>query len=91
MNITVVYSAQAQDAAGTVRETIPVESASLERLLLDLCQRHGEALKKLLLDAQGRIHPSVLLAVDDEVVPSPAGFSLRDQQTVTILPPIAGG
>jgi molybdopterin converting factor small subunit len=92
MRVTVHYSGQARAAAGRASESVELEDApALGPLLVTLAARHGERLRRLLLDADGRPHASLLVAVDGVQARSDATTPLRDGAQITLLPPIAGG
>jgi sulfur-carrier protein len=92
MQITVEYAAQLKRAAGTGREIVELgPAATLSELVQRVAERHGDALKPLLLDASGGLHPSILVFVNDEQCRDAAGRALKDGDTVALLPPISGG
>lgn len=92
MKVTVKYHAQARAAAGRASEAIELgESCSVRELLIRLGQRHGEALRTMILTPEGRPHPSILLFVGDEQVRSDSEAMLRDGDVVAMLSPISGG
>lgn len=92
MLIDVEYSAQLKRAAGTGRETIELESpAMLRDLVLLIAERHGDALKPMLLDGNADLHPSILVFVNDEQCRDVADRELQSNDTVAFLPPISGG
>jgi molybdopterin converting factor small subunit len=92
MQITIEYAAQAKQAAGTGRECLDLAPPLCVRdLLPQLARRHGEALARLLLTADGAPQPALLVFVGDEQVAPDAPRALRPGDVLTILPPIAGG
>jgi molybdopterin converting factor small subunit len=90
MQVTVKYLAQVRHAAGVPAETLCLDRpCTLQQLLMQLAERHGEPFRRL-LDATGR-SPSLLFFVGDEQVRWDACVELRDGDLVTVLSPIAGG
>ena len=84
MKITVTYSAQARDAAGTTSETVELGAgATVKELVAAVTGKHGESLEKIM------DHPSIILVVGDEQVAGDR--ALRDGESVTVLSPISGG
>ncbi|MGE3805031.1 MAG: MoaD/ThiS family protein [Gemmataceae bacterium] len=90
MQVTVQYSAQARTATGTASETIDLERAtSIRSVLVQLADKHGDGLRKILLTGQGDVHQALLLFVGDEQVD--AARELHAGDVLSILPPLAGG
>src|SRR5262249_27253150 len=92
MKITVRFMAQAKQAAGVASEMIeapwPCSAAELVRLLVD---RHGAALRGLLLGSGDQLQSTILMFVNDEQVFSGDRVELQPGDDVTFLSPIAGG
>lgn len=92
MQIIVEYTAQARRAVGVGREEIDLPpAATLGDLLAAVARRHGAPLEQVLFDAQGKLHPSILLFVRDEQTRWDAARPLDEHDVVTILSPISGG
>jgi molybdopterin converting factor small subunit len=92
MRITVWYMAQLKVAAGTASEQIDVDHpCSLACLVRVLAERHGEPLRRLLLDASGALQPTNLFFIADHQVQPADPAPLQDGDVVTVLSPIAGG
>jgi molybdopterin synthase sulfur carrier subunit len=81
VELTVRYFAGARAAAGRTEETVPA-GRSLDELVGELAQRHGEQLAAVLGVASFLVDG---VACRDRRVPLPAGA------TVDVLPPFAGG
>jgi molybdopterin converting factor small subunit len=91
VRIGVRYMAQLRTAAGTAAEDVELaELATVADLLARLAALHGGALRPLLLDPEGRAHPTVLVFVGDVQAES-RDAPLRQGDVVTLLSPIAGG
>ena len=92
MQITVEYTAQVKRAAGVASESIDVDSeCSVQDLLKQIANRHGDPLAGLLLGDAGSLSPSILLFVNDEQVRWETLRLLHENDVVTILSPISGG
>lgn len=92
MTVTIRYQALLRRAAGTDMETLEAPDGSrvlgLLRLLGD---RHGEPLRRLLLDDQDRPSNSLLVFLGDQQIPADGSDPLPDRAELTLLSPIAGG
>ena len=92
MKVTVEYTAQLKQTAGLASEEVEVESGStVQQLMTQLAENHGENLKGMLFDADGKLQPSLLLFVGDEQVQGDSAPALVDGSVITILSPISGG
>jgi molybdopterin converting factor small subunit len=92
MRVTVRYMTQLRSAAGTAAETVDIESpCTAADLVAHLAARHGDALRRLLLGADGRPHPAVLVFVGDVQAGPGESVALKDGDVVTLLSPVAGG
>jgi MoaD family protein len=92
MKVVVHYLAHLKQAAGTAREEIELaESCSVAALLPELAARHGESLRRLLLDDQGGLQPTILLFINDTQVADARAVMLQDGDEIALLSPIAGG
>lgn len=80
--ITVGYYAAAEDAAGTARERLHTQAATVGELAREICERHGEPLA-------GIVSVSSFL-IGDETTRDPA-TSLDGVTAIDVLPPFAGG
>jgi molybdopterin converting factor small subunit len=92
VRIVVRYLGQAATAAGrNVEEVQAPPGADARDLLVRLAAERGEALRGLLLAADGGLRPSMLFFVGDEQLPPGRPWPLRDGDTLTVLAPMAGG
>lgn len=92
MRITVQYTAQAKEAAGTASEPVDLtDGRTVRDLLVRLAEQHGDRLRKLLMDGDGKPHGAVLVVVGDEQVRPNDPRPLKDGDVVSILTPISGG
>jgi molybdopterin converting factor small subunit len=92
MQLSIEYTAQLRRAAGVASETIDLPAGcTLEQLARALADRHGEELRRVLLNGDGRLQRSVLIFVGDEQVSPDCNVPLLNGQTVTFAAPISGG
>src|SRR5688572_4358463 len=90
--LTVEYTAQLRRAAGVATETIDLPAGgTLLQLARALADRHGEELRRLLFNGDGRLQRSILVFVGEEQVAPSADTPLANDQTVTFAAPISGG
>ena len=89
--ITLEYFAQARLAAGCERETFDYSeiNESLQTLVTMSCDRHGDALRELLLTEQG-LAPWLVIAVNGQTIPVDQ-VRLREGDVVRLISPISGG
>ena len=90
MHVTVHYFAQLRRAAGCTVESVDVApGCTIAALLGRLGALHGNAVRTLLVGADGTPHPSLLVFVGEQ--PAELPQPLREGDQVTILTPMAGG
>jgi molybdopterin converting factor small subunit len=92
MQVTVEYAAQVKRVAGIASETIEVNSAcTVQELVKQAVDRHGDALRRVLLDSGGELQRSILVFVGEDQARWDDHVELKDGDTVTLLSPISGG
>jgi molybdopterin converting factor small subunit len=92
MRVAVHYLAQLKQAAGVAAEPVELDGpCGIADLVARLAERHGEPLRHLLLGADGRLQPTILLFVGEQQVGPEDRVELRDGDVVTLLSPVAGG
>ena len=92
MRIIVKYMAQLKQAIGLPSEDFEAElPCTPAALVQQLAQRHGDAVRRLLMDSQGRLHEAILFFVGDDQVRRDDSYPFRDNDVLTILVPMAGG
>lgn len=92
MRVVVHYMAQVKQAAGRTIEEIELEHpCTVRELIARLAGNDREPLRRLLLDKQGDVQPTLLVFVGDEQVSAGQTAVLRDGDVVTVLSPMAGG
>ncbi|MGI9244592.1 MAG: MoaD/ThiS family protein, partial [Verrucomicrobiales bacterium] len=80
-------------AAKTQSEEIdPRPGTTIGDLVLAAAARNGDEFARLVLDADGALRSSLLIALDGDQIQDPAETPLPDSaRELTLLPPIAGG
>jgi len=92
MTVTVNYTTQVKAALGVASETVQLDEAcTVAELIQRLANEHGETFRSLVLDAQGRLLPSILLSRDSDQINFDDPVKLADGQELTILSAISGG
>lgn len=92
MKIRIKLLAQARNAAERDSDEIDCdELATVDSALRLLAEKHGDALRRILIDGAGKPHASVLLFVNEEQVYAGTPLKFRDGDELTIMPPISGG
>ena len=90
MRVSVRYMAQLRHAAGVAGEPVDVDgSCTVAGLVAVLAGRHGDGLRRLLLDERGGPQPTLLVFLDDQQASS--ATPLTEGSVVTLLSPMAGG
>ncbi len=90
MHLNVQYLAQMKRVAGCTSEAVEIrDGVCLTDLLIHLAERHGDALRGMLLDPNATPRKSLLFFVGDEH--ADPNRSVRDGDVITILAPMAGG
>jgi molybdopterin synthase sulfur carrier subunit len=94
MKLRVQYMAQLRSAVGRAEEEVELPEGSSLAILLDhlAALRGHEAAKHLLAPSGDALH-SLLVIVNDSAKPAPLASTtlLQPGDTITLLPPIAGG
>jgi molybdopterin converting factor small subunit len=90
MRVMVTYLAQIKQAAGVSSEVVELAAPCPVRdFIIFLARRRSDALARLLLTADERLQPTLLVFLGDEqVLPD---SMLSDGAELTLLSPIAGG
>ena len=93
MKVCVQYTAQLRVAVGRAEDVVDLPAgSSLATVITHLTARLDVAAQHLLCP-DGRLQPSLLIAVNDAAVAArdAASFALQGGEVITLLPPIAGG
>ena len=92
MKVTVNYLAQLKQAAGISSEHINLNApCSVQELVAQVAEKHGEPLRSFLLDSSGHLRNNILLIIDDTQVHLEAPVQVKEGDSVTFLSPLAGG
>lgn len=92
MKIKVEYTAHLKRAAETDSEYIELGGvATVFDAIHTVSARHGEEFRRHLQNAEGNIHPSIVIAVNGEQVFLESSRELSDGDTIVLLAAIAGG
>jgi molybdopterin converting factor small subunit len=92
MKVLVRYMAQLRAAAGVAAETVDLDHpCTASELAARLAAQHGEALRRLLLGADGRLSPTILVFLGDSQVGPDESLPLKEGDVITLLAPVAGG
>ena len=90
--IRVEYNATIASAMGVTKEAFDSDQASsFGTLLMAIGHRHGDRLQNVLLDADGQVLPSIVVAVNDHQVVPEAGLALAGGDSVLFLSAVGGG
>jgi molybdopterin converting factor small subunit len=92
VKVRIQYMAQVRQAAGVAEDGIEMERPCLAAdLLLRLAGQRGDTFRRLVVDEQGRLQPTLLVFVGEEQIGPNGGRLLRDGDVITVLSPMAGG
>lgn len=94
MRLRVEYTGQLQSAVGRTEDRVELpEGATVSSLLMHLGERCGDKVRPHLLNSVGQMQLSLLVAINGtaHAAGCVASTVLRHEDTVVLLPPIAGG
>lgn len=94
MNVRVEFTGQLRTAIGRASQWIEMpEAATVGMLLVELTRYYGDDVRPHLVNAANQGQPSLLVAINGAAFPSrqAAATILREDDTIVLLPPIAGG
>lgn len=92
MQVTVHYATQVKRVLGVAAEIIDMpESCTAADVVLAVADRHGEAVRELLVDDRGDVQPTLLVFVGDRQVARREPCPPADRDVLTIMTPISGG
>jgi molybdopterin converting factor small subunit len=91
MKIKIEFLAQAKLAAGCSSISVDLAPGSTVAAAVDAATSQKDALRELLLTADGKIHPWVLVAVGRQSLSDPNHHVLTADVTLRLMPPISGG
>ena len=92
MKVTFRYTSQLATAAGLSVEVVETESGSaLIGLLRDLAAKHGPDFSRFVVDGDGNVVPTLVVAVDGSQVSVEELVSLDSDAEVMLITPMSGG
>ena len=92
MKVTFRYTSQLATAAGSSEEVVETENGSaLLGLLRDLSAKHGPDFAKFVVDADGNLVPTLVVAVNGVQVSTEELPSLDTDAEVMLITPMSGG
>ena len=92
ISLTVIYTAQLKKAASKASERFSFATpCTLDDVVRRVIEEHGEDISGLLLDETQKPHPSILIFVGENQVPTGSSLLLEDGESITFLSPISGG
>ena len=92
MKVTFRYTSQLAAAAGSSEERIETEKGSaLLTLLRDLSSKHGPDFAKFVVDEDGNVAPTLVVAVNGSQVSVEDLVSLGTDAEVMLITPMSGG
>ena len=92
MQVTFRYTSQLASAAGASEEIVEVEKGSaLVGLLRDLAAKHDTAFAKFVVDKDGNVVPTLVVAVNGSQVSFEELVSLDKDSEVMLITPMSGG
>lgn len=90
--VVVQFAAQIRHATGLEQDEYELAAeSSVAELVASIAARHGTAVQQVLVDEQGKLHPSVLVFVGNQQVTVDSPLVAEENLTVTFLSPISGG
>jgi len=92
MKVTFRYTSQLATAAGSSEEVVETESGSaLLGLLRDLADKHGPDFAKFVVDVDGNVVSTLVVAVNGTQVSVEELISLDSDSEVMLITPMSGG
>jgi len=92
MKITVRYTAQLAQAAGTKEETIESEdSLDLMNLLQEKCSEHGSEFAKFVVDDAGKPVSTLVVALNGTQVSLDSPIEINRDVEILLVTPMSGG
>jgi molybdopterin converting factor small subunit len=93
IQVRVRYHNLLRHRAGTDQEVLPLDQGtSLVQALMLLAERHAPMLQDVLLTAEGKISPQIVVFCNGQLVGlAPPGPLLQDGDEIKLFPKISGG
>lgn len=92
VTITLSFFGQARQWAeqDSTRISVPSQS-STDEVVKEYLKQNNEKNRAFFLNAEGQLHKSILVTLNDEVINSDDKVSLQNNDEITLHPAIAGG
>jgi molybdopterin converting factor small subunit len=92
MRVVIHYRAQMKQVTGVACDEIELaDGANVLDAIRHAAERHGEPLRRLVLDDAGGLLDSLLLFVGEEQIAAARLRAICDGDEITLLAPMAGG
>lgn len=92
MKITVEYTSQIKQVVGVAGEIFELEvPCTVSELTHHVVEKHGEPLRRILLDEQNCPSLTILVFVHGDLIRGETPRELQDRDVVTYMTPISGG
>ena len=92
MKIKVKYTAQLKKAIGKGEELLEVdENTTVAKLLAILDQKNSEAFTNIVFNEKGEFMNAILLVLNGKQIAYNSSGVLANNDTITLMAPIAGG
>ncbi len=93
MKVKVNYLAQLKQAAGISSENLVLEQpCSVQELVTQVAEKHGEPLSKFLLNpTTGSLSRNILVVVGDTQIDWDRPVPVKEGDVISFMSPIAGG
>lgn len=92
MTVRIHYMTQVRTVLDLAGEEIELaEPSPAANVLSALAERHGERFREIVLDANGKLRPSVLVCLGDEQLDASLQAMVKPGDELTILSAISGG
>jgi molybdopterin converting factor small subunit len=92
MKITFRYTSQLSTAAGTSEETLEFpDGMSLVDLLAKVCMKHGSEFSKFVLNEEGSLVRTLVVALDGDQVDLSKDPCVESGSEVYLITPMSGG
>lgn len=92
MTVRIHYMTQVRAVLGLAGEEVELAEPSPAASVLNaLAECHGDRFREIVLDAEGRLRPSVLVCLGDEQLDASLQTLVKPGDELTILSAISGG
>jgi len=90
--VTVKYYANLRDVTGLKEDQIPIKHGTISDLIEILVSKYGEKLSNVLFD-DGKLRSNVIILINgiNIIFKNGIGEKIKNEDSVDIFPPVAGG